>query len=169
MVEGIPNHRESSIVPVISFSMMRMKRAFSVAVMAVALACATAPARAIDLPGVLTGYAVASWADGDGRPLGSVYAIAQDLEGYLWIGTDTGLVRFDGWRFTRWETVGNTPLPSSPVSALYVSHDNTVWVGFRDQGIVRRIRNGVMQDDTPVKGPDSSPTSSRIAIARCGP
>jgi signal transduction histidine kinase/ligand-binding sensor domain-containing protein len=151
MVEGIPNHRESSIVPVISFSMMRMKRAFSVAVMAVALACATAPARAIDLPGVLTGYAVASWADGDGRPLGSVYAIAQDLEGYLWIGTDTGLVRFDGWRFTRWETVGNTPLPSSPVSALYVSHDNTVWVGFRDQGIVRRIRNGVMQDDTPVK------------------
>src|SRR6185295_19756805 len=109
-----------------------------------------APARGIDLPSALTGYAVSSWADGDGRPLGPVYAIAQDHTGYLWIGTDAGLVRFDGSRFARWDTVGTTALPNDPVSALFVSRDGTLWVGFRDTGVVRRIREGAVQQDAVV-------------------
>ena len=110
------------------------------------------PARGIDLPSALTGYAVSSWADGDGRPLGPVYAIAQDHTGYLWIGTDAGLLRFDGSRFARWDAVGTTPLPNAAVSALFVSRDGTLWVGFRDDGVVRRIRDGAVQPDTVVDG-----------------
>ena len=44
---------------------------------------------------LLTGYVLTSWTDGDGVPLGTVYAIGQDLDGYLWLGTDAGLLRFD--------------------------------------------------------------------------
>jgi len=115
-------------------------------VVAVTIASA---AHAIDLPDVLTGYAVSSWADGDGRPLGSVNAIAQDLDGYLWIGTDAGLVRFDGWRFARWETIGTASLPNSSVSALFVSADGTLWVGFRNDGAIWRIGRGSAQADSP--------------------
>ena len=70
---------------------------------------------AVDLHNVLTGYALSSWTEGDGRSLGGVSAIVQDLSGYLWLGTNIGLVRFDGWRFTRWETISRTPLPRSPI------------------------------------------------------
>ena len=110
-------------------------------VLALLAVCASSSTAALDLPGVLTGYSIVSWSDEDGRPLGSVYAIAQDLEGYLWVGTDAGLVRFDGWRLARWETISAARLPSSPVSALFVSHDGILWVGFRD-GAVRQIRQG---------------------------
>ena len=123
---------------------MRLSSAVAV-VFALAIA---SPAPGIDLPSALTGYTVSSWADGDGRPLGPVYAIAQDHYGYLWIGTDAGLVRFDGSRFARWDTVGTTPLPNGPASALFVSRDGTLWVGFRDDGLVRRIREGAVQHDT---------------------
>jgi len=119
----------------------------SPAVAVVFVLAMASPAPGIDLPSALTGYTVSSWADGDGRPLGPVYAIAQDHTGYLWIGTDAGLVRFDGSRFARWDAVGTTPLPNAAVSALFVSRDGTLWVGFRDDGIVRRIRAGAVQDD----------------------
>ena len=41
----------------------------------------------------------------DGVPIGPVYAIAQDAEGYLWLGTTRGVVRFDGARFTPWDAI----------------------------------------------------------------
>ena len=43
--------------------------------------------------GILSGYSLTSWNDGAGRPLGSVYAMAQSDDGYLWIGADAGLLR----------------------------------------------------------------------------
>ncbi len=46
-------------------------------------------------------YALTVWAAEKGLPPGDVFAIAQDLEGYLWLGTPAGLMRFDGSRFTR--------------------------------------------------------------------
>src|SRR5436190_9279460 len=104
------------------------------------LVAAAQPARATDVNNVLSGYSLTSWTDGDGVPLGTVYAIGQDADGYLWIGTDAGLLRFDGVRFTPWEEIGDTPLPKSPVSALWVARDGSLWVGFA--GGVRRIRGG---------------------------
>ena len=98
-----------------------------------------ARARAVDLQNVLTGYALASWTEGEGRSLGGVSAIVQDSSGYLWLGTSSGLVRFDGWRFTRWETIGNAPMLRSPVNSLYASRDGSLWVGFAD-GAIRQIK-----------------------------
>jgi signal transduction histidine kinase/ligand-binding sensor domain-containing protein len=89
----------------------------------------------------LNGYSVLSWTDGDGRPLGNVYAIAQATDGYLWIGSDSGLFRFDGARFTQWESLSMTALPRTAVTALSASSDGTLWVGFADSVGIRRVRD----------------------------
>ena len=57
-------------------------------------------ANAAEQDDLLTGYSVTTWNDGDARPFGAVNAIVQDGRGYLWIGADAGLFRFDGSRFT---------------------------------------------------------------------
>src|SRR4051794_20592100 len=108
-------------------------------------------ARAVDLHNVLTGYALSSWTEGDGRSLGGVSAIAQDLSGYLWLGTDIGLVRFDGWRFTRIETISRAPLPHTPIAALAAARDGTLWIGFAD-GAVRRIKDGEVLEPLAATG-----------------
>ena len=114
-------------------------------------------ARAVDLHNVLTGYALSSWTEGDGRSLGRVSAIVQDRSGYLWLGTDIGLVRFDGWRFTRWETISRAPLPRSPIVALSAARDGTLWIGFAD-GAVRRIKDGEVLDPLATNG-DGGPVN----------
>jgi signal transduction histidine kinase/ligand-binding sensor domain-containing protein len=102
-------------------------------------------ARAAAPDHLLTGYSLTSWTDGDGVPLGTVYGIGQDRDGYLWVGADAGLLRFDGLRFTPWDVLSDDALPKSSVSALCVSRDGSLWAGFADGGGVRRLRDGQLQ------------------------
>ena len=90
--------------------------------------------------GVLTGYSVTSWTESEVGPLGAVSAIVQDSAGYLWVGTSGGLFRFDGTRFTPWDALGEAPLPASPVSALHIARDGTLWVGLANRAGVARIK-----------------------------
>lgn len=108
-------------------------------------------ALAVDLRDVLTGYTFTSWSRKDGL-VGPVFAIAQDPNGFLWLGTDTGLVRFDGVRFSTWETLGGQPLPRLPIRALYITQLGTLWVGFGGTGGLARIDNRVV---TPLVNPSS--------------
>src|SRR6266498_2539620 len=107
-----------------------------------AVSLAAAQLNAADPDNLLTGYSLTSWTHGDGVPLGTVYAVGQDRDGYLWIASDAGLLRFDGLRFTPWETISDSPLPNSPVSALCIAHDGSLWVGFAEGGGVRHLRDG---------------------------
>lgn len=66
---------------------------------------AVVSAVAADFLDVLTDYTVTTWSQREGLPPGGVAALAQDREGYLWIGSDGGLFRFDGVGFVRWEAV----------------------------------------------------------------
>jgi ligand-binding sensor domain-containing protein/two-component sensor histidine kinase len=93
-----------------------------------------------DLRNVLTEYTVTAWSDRDGLPRGTIWALAQDAQGYLWIGSEHGLVRFDGLRFATWEALGNAPLPNEAVRALCVSRDGSLWVGFGNTAGVARIQ-----------------------------
>lgn len=67
---------------------------------------------------------------------GSVMALAQTTDGYLWVGTTDGLFRFDGLSFERYE-----PLPATSVSALMAVPDGGIWIGFRSGG-VSYLKNG---------------------------
>jgi signal transduction histidine kinase/ligand-binding sensor domain-containing protein len=54
--------------------------------------------------------------------------MAQTLDGYLWLGGEFGLFRFDGVRFTQWQPPAGQRLPDRPYSLL-VTRDGTLWIG----------------------------------------
>jgi signal transduction histidine kinase/ligand-binding sensor domain-containing protein len=55
--------------------------------------------------------------------------MAQTSDGLLWIGTDNGLLTFDGMRFTRWVPPSGESLPSNVITSLLVARDGTMWIG----------------------------------------
>jgi ligand-binding sensor domain-containing protein len=112
-----------------------------------ALLLFASPAQA-QLENLLTGYSLTSWNEGDGHPLGSVYAMVQDPQGYLWLGTDAGLFRFDGSRFTAWNTMSDTPLPAVSVRALRVTRRGSLLVGLADGAGIREVRDGALFEVT---------------------
>jgi len=86
------------------------------------------------------GYTLAAWTVQTGLPAGDVIAITQDLDGYLWLGTSTGLIRFDGAEFNARDTLGQTaPREDRVVSSLVGSRDGSLWVGHGGNGGVARI------------------------------
>jgi signal transduction histidine kinase/ligand-binding sensor domain-containing protein len=74
-------------------------------------------------------YAHTAWTVRDGFFKGVIYAIAQTPDGYLWLGTEFGLLRFDGVRPTPWEPPAGEHLPSSDVSSLLAARDGRLWIG----------------------------------------
>jgi PAS domain S-box-containing protein len=73
-------------------------------------------------------YAHTSWTAREGYSLGLVFAMAQTPDGYLWLGGEFGLFRFDGLRFIPWQPPAGQELPSKPYSLL-VARDGTLWIG----------------------------------------
>jgi signal transduction histidine kinase/ligand-binding sensor domain-containing protein len=121
-----------------------------------------------DTPGLVSGYTVSSWTLADGVPIGPIYAIVQDADGYLWLGTARGVVRFDGARFTPWDALYSTPLPRADALALSVSPDRTLWVGFSRSGgdvTVAALRQGRITSISAGNPPRGS-TSAIVADRR---
>jgi len=92
-------------------------------------------------------YALTAWsADGGlSAPIDTVFAMAQDREGYLWLGTRRGLIRFDGSQFFPWGVRNEPPLPGRAVRALASSSDGSLWVTFADAYGVTRIQDGAVR------------------------
>jgi len=91
-----------------------------------------------------------SWTLKDGMP-GPVMAIAQTSDGYLWLGTGSGLYRFDGVRFERFDTLAGAQLPSRQVLSLHATKDNGLWVGLMDGGAAL-VREGRVLHVDPAGG-----------------
>lgn len=86
-------------------------------------------------------FLVTRWTTENGLPQNSVTSIVQTPDGYLWLGTFGGLARFDGVRFTIFNS-GNTPaLVSNRISTLHVGRDGSLWIG-AETGEVTRFRDG---------------------------
>jgi len=73
-------------------------------------------------------YAHTAWIARDGFSLGNIYAMAQTPDGYLWLGGEFGLFRFDGVRSIPWQPPAGQHLPDKPFSLL-VTRDGTLWIG----------------------------------------
>ncbi|MGV8922929.1 MAG: two-component regulator propeller domain-containing protein [Thermomonas sp.] len=87
------------------------------------------PARALDPGKSFYHYVRDTWSLQEGLPQISVQAIAQDRRGYLWIGTQSGLARFDGIRFVTY-TPDNTPgIPGIWIRSLYLDKAGKLWIG----------------------------------------
>src|SRR5258708_15677679 len=102
------------------------------------------PAKALDPQKLISQFTHTSWTAKDGIP-GPVRAIAQTPDGYLWLGTQAGLYRFDGLHFISWEAApGGEKLPRAPVWSLLTARDGSLWVGF-SSGPIARLRNGTLR------------------------
>jgi signal transduction histidine kinase/ligand-binding sensor domain-containing protein len=74
-------------------------------------------------------YAHTAWIFREGFAQGRVTAMAQTPDGYLWLGTEFGLLRFDGVRSVPWHPPGNAHLPNSWIRSLLAARDGTLWIG----------------------------------------
>lgn len=88
------------------------------------------PALALNPRTSLTQYTDTIWTQAQGLPQDTVRAITQTQDGYLWIGTNEGLARFDGYEFVTF-TKENSILTSSYITALCAAHDGALWIGTR--------------------------------------
>ena len=94
---------------------------------AIALACSVVtrlPGQSLDI----SQYAHTAWRMRDGFIKGSITSIAQTPDGYLWLGTESGLLRFDGARAVPWRPPAGTPLRSSSIRSLLAARDGTLWI-----------------------------------------
>ncbi len=91
------------------------------------------------------------WEVGEGLEQNPVTAVVQTREGYLWLGTYTGLMRFDGVHVTVFDS-GNSPgLRNSRITSLYEAPDGVLWIG-HESGEVTRYAKGEFRPAGPVPG-----------------
>ena len=101
-------------------------------------------ARALD-PNRLTGQYIHDHWDGDrGYPGGAVNAFAQTPDGYLWIGSEKGLVQFDGLNFRLFDHANTEELPASPVLGLATDPEGSLWIRMQSREVLR-YRRGVFE------------------------
>src|SRR5262245_55885853 len=74
-------------------------------------------------------YAHTAWRIRDGFTEGTIRAIAQTPDGYLWLGTEFGVLRFDGVRNVPWQPPPDQHLPSNMINCLLAARDGTLWIG----------------------------------------
>ncbi len=80
-----------------------------------------------------------SWTTENGLPQNTVYALAQDSNGFLWIGSEGGLARFDGFAFTVFKKNTTLGLASNSITSLSGGRDGALWVGTFGGGLLRGL------------------------------
>ncbi len=89
-------------------------------------------------------FIVDSWSVEDGLPDNEAIAILQARDGYLWIGTLHGLVRFDGNQFTAFDEMKTPGLKSDKIVFLYEDPQTNLWIGTQSSGLAM-IHNGMIK------------------------
>jgi signal transduction histidine kinase/ligand-binding sensor domain-containing protein len=82
-------------------------------------------------------YYVESWTTENGLPHNVVTALQQTRDGYIWMATSDGLVRFDGVRFTIFNRSNSPGLRSNRFTSLYEAADGAIWAGTEGSGVTR--------------------------------
>jgi len=105
------------------------------------------------VPPLATGpgdYLIQNWQAEEGLPRNSINCLTQDRQGYLWLGTPNGLIRFDGVRFVAFEGQASPALAQGWVQSLLCDDRGALWVGTRRSGLLR-FQDGVIQSGPPLR------------------
>jgi signal transduction histidine kinase/ligand-binding sensor domain-containing protein len=137
-----------------------MKVARSLSVCTLLLTLVTS-ARALDPNREIRQLAHRSWGQKEGYP-GRTQALAQTTDGFLWLGTDDGLFRFDGVRFERYSPKSGDKLRAGSVSDLIALPDGSLWIAYRIANQICDLRN----DQLKCYGKLDGITSNPIAIVQ---
>jgi len=105
-----------------------MKTTLAVITVSTLVFLAVRPALALDKSLDVSQYGHTAWTARDGFSVGAIFAMAQTPDGYLWLGSEFGLFRFDGLHAVPWQPPAGQRLPQKPY-ALLVTHDGTLWIG----------------------------------------
>src|SRR5215813_9569911 len=103
------------------------------------LASSTVQMAAVDPHRLISQYGHTAWRTQDGF-LDRPFALTQTTDGYIWIGTSSGLVRFDGVTYRHWTPPFGEPLPY--ITDLLGARDGSLWIGTSDGLFL--LRNGVL-------------------------
>ncbi len=95
------------------------------------------PIRGLDPLKPISQYVHNVWQIDQGLPQNSVLALAQARDGYLWLGTEAGLVRFDGVTFTTYNSTNSSGLRDNYVNAILVDRADNLWAGTWVGGVTR--------------------------------
>ncbi len=94
-------------------------------------------ALALDPSRSLTQYFHRVWQIQPGLPQASIYCVLQTQDAYLWLGTQLGLVRFDGVRFAPITEIGGTSIGTPWINDLLEDSQHALWVATEGNGIIR--------------------------------
>ncbi len=108
------------------------------------------PALALEPSTPLASYARQTWGMENGLPQNTVQALAQTRDGFVWLGTEVGLVRFDGNGFQVFDRNSTPALPGNDVRCLLETRDGALWIGTSDG--LARWKDGVVTAFTTKDG-----------------
>src|ERR1700722_4176893 len=109
-------------------------------------------AHALDACKSLTQYSHRIWGREEGLLQPSIYAILQSHDGYIWLGTQDGLIRFDGIRFRDFNHNGEEPFRKTLVRAIAEDSQQNLWIGTIGAGLAVAGRDGRLIRYTTANG-----------------
>ncbi len=103
-------------------------------------------------------YHIENWTTEQGLPYKIVKSVTQTRDGYIWAATDDGLARFDGVRFTVFNTANTKNLPTNRLDLLVETSDGSLWMSGGNRGLIR-YKAGFFKNYTTADGlPDEQIT-----------
>lgn len=124
------------------------------------IAAGVQTASALDPKRSLLDFFHRTYGPADGLPSG-LTTIAQTPDGYLWVGSTSGLYRFDGVRF---ESIASDQLLGPSIIGLAATSAGDLWIGYDMGGGVSRLRNGKMEHfKSDEGGPEASVNNIRVS------
>jgi ligand-binding sensor domain-containing protein/signal transduction histidine kinase len=145
-----------------------LRRLGSLVALGITAACSTRTAAAIDPNRTISQYVHDRWGPESGFPHGPVYSIEQTEDGYLWIGTEKGLVRFDGISFQVMESAAPQQPSLSHVLGLMADRNGGLWVRLRHPAITILRYDGAIFRDAMMDFGRPQVSVSAITRARDG-
>jgi ligand-binding sensor domain-containing protein/signal transduction histidine kinase len=123
-------------------------RAISILSACIALACCNS-AYALNPSLDVDQYAHTAWKIRDGFPKGAILSMAQTADGYLWLGTEFDLFRFDGVRSNPWQPTSEQ-LSSTMIMSLLAARDGSLWIGTA-KGLAK-LKDGILTQQPELAG-----------------